>query len=125
MLFTTFTNAALTTLTLLAAPALGSPIEVEVPGLESHLQSRASDIRVKFWDSTSCKTSRSNKWYNRGHCIKSLDKKDVAVSMQEKKSGCYMIKFKKQNCQGTSVRKNNLHDCFDIASGWESLKFVC
>ncbi|KAF4986188.1 hypothetical protein FGRMN_10954 [Fusarium graminum] len=125
MLFTTFTNAALTACALLAAPALGKPIEVEVPGLESHLQSRASDIRVKFWDSDKCKTSRSNKWYNSGHCIVSLDKKDIAVSMQEKKSGCYMIKFKDKNCKGRSERKNTLDGCFYVGDGWESLKFVC
>ncbi|KAF5557303.1 hypothetical protein FNAPI_5516 [Fusarium napiforme] len=88
MLFNVFTTAALA---LLAAPALANPIDTLPAGLESHLESRASDVVARFWDSTTCRNSLGDrKPFNSGHCIKSLREKEHAVSMAErKKSSCH------------------------------------
>lgn len=86
MLVNVFTTATIAACTLLATPTLANPIDTLPAGLESHLQTRANDVTVKFWDSTTCRTSRSRKSFNSGHCIKALAGKDHAVSMQERKS---------------------------------------
>lgn len=89
MLFNVLTTTALTACALLAAPVLGSPLDTVPPGLESHLESRASDVTVKFWDSTTCKRSNSKKSYNSGRCL-NVASVDHAVSMQErKKHSCH------------------------------------
>ncbi|KAF5694488.1 hypothetical protein FDENT_1100 [Fusarium denticulatum] len=123
MLFNVFTTAALA---LLAAPALANPIDSLPAGLDSHLESRAEDIIVKFWTTTTCRTSRSRKGFNSGHCINDLAEKDHAVSMQErKKTSCHMIRYREKNCQGYSEKGLNLNDCFNIGDEWRSMKFKC
>lgn len=87
MLFNIFTAA---TIALLAAPALANPIETLPEGLESHLESRAADVTARFWKQTTCKTERSKKGFQSGHCIKDLAGKDHAVSMDaRKKNSCH------------------------------------
>ncbi|KAG8668266.1 hypothetical protein FPOAC2_07557 [Fusarium poae] len=126
MLFNTFTTSAIAAFALLAAPVVSSPIDTIPEGLESHLQSRANDVTVKFWTTTTCHTSRSRKGFNSGHCINALAGKDHAVSMQERKSTkCHMIRYREKNCQGYSEKGLNLHDCFNIGDEWESLRFKC
>ncbi|KAI1042167.1 hypothetical protein LB505_002983 [Fusarium chuoi] len=126
MLFNAFTTTAIAVCSLLAVPALANPIDTLPAGLDSHLESRANDITVKFWTTTTCRTSRSRKGYNSGYCIKDLASKDHAVSMQErKKTSCHMIRYREGNCQGYSEKGLNLNDCFNIGDDWKSMKFQC
>ncbi|KAH7305184.1 hypothetical protein B0I35DRAFT_444135 [Stachybotrys elegans] len=126
MLFNLFTTTALVACSLLAAPALGSPLDITLPpGLESHLTSRASDVTVKYWKTTSCKTSNSEKSYNSGKCL-NVASVDHAVSMQErKKNSCHLIRYEEKDCKGYSEKGLNLDDCFNIGDRWESLKIQC
>ncbi|CEI68026.1 hypothetical protein FVEN_g7703 [Fusarium venenatum] len=126
MLVNIFTTTVIIACAFLAAPVLGSPIDVLPDGLESHLQSRASDFTVRFWDTTLCKTERSKKDFNSGHCIKRLAEKDHAVSMVTRKATkCHMIRYREHDCKGYSEKVLNLKDCFNIGDEWESLKFKC
>ena len=94
MLFNIFTTTALAASSLLTVPVLSNPINTVPDSLEPHLQSRAGDITVKFWNSLKCKTSVSEKQYNSGHCIKDLSDSDIAVSMQSRKSSKCYSKFR-------------------------------
>ncbi|KAM0420232.1 hypothetical protein ACHAPD_003802 [Fusarium lateritium] len=145
MLVNIFTTTVIIACAFLAAPVLGSPIDVLPDGLESHLQSRASDFTVRFWDTTLCKTERSKKDFNSGHCIKRLAEKDHAVSMVTRKATkCHnnssklvdaqplltafpssVIRYREHDCKGYSEKVLNLKDCFNIGDEWESLKFKC
>ncbi|CVL06156.1 uncharacterized protein FMAN_03857 [Fusarium mangiferae] len=123
MLFNVFTTAAIA---LLAAPGLANPIETLPEGLESHLESRAADVTARFWKQTTCKTERSKKGFQSGHCIKDLAGKDHAVSMDaRKKNSCHMIRYREKNCVGYSEKGLNLYDCFNIGDEWKSMKFKC
>ncbi|KAF5551863.1 hypothetical protein FMEXI_3117 [Fusarium mexicanum] len=127
MLFNVFTTAAIA---FLAAPALANPIDTLPAGLESHLESRASDVTARFWKQTTCKTERSKKPFQSGHCIKDLAGRDHGVSMAErKKSSCHtfasVIRYREKNCQGYSEKGLNLYDCFNIGDEWKSMKFQC
>ncbi|KAG5755788.1 hypothetical protein H9Q69_000257 [Fusarium xylarioides] len=123
MLFNVFTAAAIT---FLASPALANPIDTLPAGLESHLESRASDVTARFWKQTTCKTERSKKGFQSGHCIKDLAGKDHAVSMDaRKKSSCHMIRYREKGCTGYSEKGLNLYDCFNIGDEWKSMKFKC
>ncbi|KAF5986302.1 hypothetical protein FCOIX_1579 [Fusarium coicis] len=113
MLFNIFTTAAIA---LLAAPALANPIDTLPAGLESHLVTRASDVTARFWTSTTCRTSRSKKDFDSGHCIKDLAGADHAVSMDARK---------KSSCHSYSEKGLNLYDCFNIGDEWKSMKFQC
>ncbi|KAG5774103.1 hypothetical protein H9Q72_000392 [Fusarium xylarioides] len=123
MLFNVFTAAAIT---FLASPALANPIDTLPAGLESHLESRASDVTARFWKQTTCKTERSKKGFQSGYCIKDLAGKDHAVSMDaRKKSSCHMIRYREKGCTGYSEKGLNLYDCFNIGDEWKSMKFKC
>ncbi|KAG9506331.1 hypothetical protein J7337_003314 [Fusarium musae] len=124
MLFNTFTTAAVA---LLAAPALAKPIDTIPAGLDSHLETRASDVTARFWTSTTCRTSRGpRKDFDSGHCIKDLAGADHAVSMDaRKKSSCHMIRYREKGCTGYSEKGLNLYDCFNIGDEWKSMKFQC
>ncbi|RBR09585.1 uncharacterized protein FIESC28_09804 [Fusarium coffeatum] len=85
MLFNIFTTTALAASSLLTVPVLSNPIDTVPDSLEPHLQSRAGDITVKFWNSLKCKTSVYEKQYNSGHCIKDLSDEDIALSDSQRR----------------------------------------
>lgn len=93
MHFNTITIKALAACALLTSPVLGRA----VPELESNPQSSALDLTVKFWDTTTCKTSGPKRQYNSGTCLP-LPESTHAVSIQDKRAGCYSeifpLKFK-------------------------------